>query len=521
GTLDEDKEVIRAALRKHIHWHRNYDKVRGKALDEKLKGVEDLYERLVPEDLVVRHRWLFTNGWPELPARVRDGGFGKRGELVETWRSDALRELHSMHGLPGIEQLAIACAPQSYYVGFALAKLNIDKANLADWLVEMGGNFTVSEPLTMAISGLLRALEDKNSCELISLVLEKGKQSSWPAAQTASLLTLAPVKRTTWDIVKSCGTETEDCYWSAVSPDLRLSSDKNDFEFAVRRLLCSGRPRSALQACHFEMKDVEPGLLAEMLERFLKGEEPSGPLPDSWSLGEAVDALEASGNIESDRLIRLEFGLIPVLGYEGEQHAKSLYNAILSEPKVFTELLCIIYKPENTEREVDPSESEKTAARIAWRVLHHCKQLPVSLPDGTVQHDRLVAFIEEARRLSSHADRLAVCDTNLGQLLAHSPVGIDSIWPFEPVRDLLDRPELEDMRRGFHTGTMNKRGATWRSPEDGGTQERTLATEYRNYARALQHSHVNLAAAIEKIARSYERYGQREDLDAQLRQEGH
>jgi hypothetical protein len=520
GVSDEDREVIRGALRKHIHWHRNYDKVQGASLNQKLQPIEDLYERLAPKDLVIRHRWLFTDGWPNLPARVLDGGYGKRGELVETWRTKALCELYSERGLSGIEQLATACAPQSYYVGLALSKLNIEVAELAKWIAGKGGDFTVSESSTMAISGLLRALACPCSMELIRAVLETSKKHDWEPGRVVRFLVLAPEQRTTWDIVGSCGTEIENAYWSTTNPSW-LPSDPADFEFALRRLLAEDRPRSALQVCLFDVEKVDAKLLAEMLERMLKGEESGGPLPDSWHLGEAVERLEASGAIDNDRLVRLEFGLLPALGYEGEQHARSLYNAIMSDPKLFTELLCIRYKPANAEREDAPSEAKQAAARIAWRVLHHCRRQPGTKPDGTIDPGKFTKFIGEARELCREADMLGVCDSQLGQILAHAPAGADGVWPFEAAREVLDRPEHEDIRRGFLTGTMNKRGVTSRSPDEGGGQERGLAEEFRKYARALQNSHVHLAAALEEVARSYERYGLREDLEAKLRREGH
>jgi len=37
-----------------------------------------------------------------------------------------------------------------------------------------------------------------------------------------------------------------------------------------------------------------------------------------------------------------------------------------------------------------------------------------------------------------------------------------------PVRNILDRPELSEMRSGFETGTVNKRGVTTRSMDEGG-----------------------------------------------------
>ena len=59
-------------------------------------------------------------------------------------------------------------------------------------------------------------------------------------------------------------------------------------------------------------------LLADMLEGMLRGEEPDGPLLNSYYMGEALDRLKQSQNLERDRLIRLEFGLIPALGHEGD-----------------------------------------------------------------------------------------------------------------------------------------------------------------------------------------------------------
>src|SRR5207245_847838 len=105
------------------------------------------------------------------------------------------------------------------------------------------GDFTVGEELTMAISGLLRALAAPRSTELIGAVLEKGKKQGWDAGKTARLLMLAREERATWDITALCGAEVEDAYWFKI-PGFWLRSDDADFEFALRRLLTAGRPRS-------------------------------------------------------------------------------------------------------------------------------------------------------------------------------------------------------------------------------------------------------------------------------------
>ncbi|HLE62164.1 MAG TPA: hypothetical protein VI750_03440, partial [Pyrinomonadaceae bacterium] len=517
GSLaDEDKQVVRDALRKKLYWLRNYAEKRGAAFPFDIKDLDKLYERLCPTDHVIRHRWLFEKGWPEL-STGREKDREKRVVLIDRLRVDGLKEIYDQCGMEGVCRLAALCANEPA-VGVAVAKLGFKIAELTEWIIDKGGDFGTRHPLMMTVRSLLRASESHRCLELINAVLEDGKKAGWDAGQSSRFLALATEQRATWDIVISCGAEVEKAYWSITQPF--WLQDDNDFQFALRRLVEAGRPRTALQVCHFDMKKVDPQLLAEMLERMLRGEEPDGWLMDSWDIGEVLEYLEASGAIEKGRLIRLEFGLIPTLGYEGEQKAKSLYGAIMSDPKLFCEVLCMLYKPASHEREEPPSEAEKTAARIAWRILHNCHHQPGAQPDGTIDRNAFTTFIEEARDLSREADRLINCDLTLGQILAHAPADSDGVWPFAAARDILDRAEFEDVRRGFVVGVRNSRGSTSRAHDEGGDQERKLAENYRNHARTIRNSHPNLAAAIEKIAHSYVNDSLQEDMEAELSREG-
>ena len=129
-------------------------------------------------------------------------------------------------------------------------------------------------------------------------------------------------------------------------------------------------------------------------------------------------------------------------------------------------------------------------------------------------------FLEDARDLSREADRLKNCDSTLGQILVHAPADSDGVWPFAAARDILDRAEFEDVRRGFVIGVRNSRGFTSRAHGEGGDQERKLAEKYRNHALVIRNSHPNLAAVIEKLARSYDSDSLHEDMEAELSLEG-
>jgi hypothetical protein len=233
-----------------------------------------------------------------------------------------------------------------------------------------------------------------------------------------------------------------------------------------------------------------------------------------WSWGQGAYSSSSS------RRDRLEFGLIPALGYDKEPAAKTLYAEILSDPASFIELLKLVYHPSTRTDREEPSESSKAAAEIAHRVLMRCKRVPGMREDGTVDEAAFSDFVEEARKLAAEAGRAKVFDSELGEMLAHAPAGADGIWPFQAARDLLDRPELETARKGLATGLFNKRGMVSKSFAEGGGQERELAALYHGQAQALHQSHPLLAAALDRLGRDYEAYARGEDIEAKLRQEG-
>ncbi len=105
GVSDHDRETIRAALRDKIHWLRNYGQT-GKRAFKGVKRLEALYAALEPEDVIIRHTWLFAEGWPRPPARVRDETFDRRGGHLQKLREAALREVLAAKGFAGVVELA-------------------------------------------------------------------------------------------------------------------------------------------------------------------------------------------------------------------------------------------------------------------------------------------------------------------------------------------------------------------------------------------------------------------------------
>lgn len=520
AALDISKELIRAAIRRDLNWRKNYGKADSEEQKALLRRLEDVYQQLEPGDLIVRYAWLFEDSSPALPIRTRGEGQSTNYTQLAAERLLALEQIYARQGFDGLMQFAKSRA-NAHYVGATIAKMPIDDMPIPEVIVRDGGDFTPGSPLYAFIRGLLGASAPDKAVALIEAVLGHSQATNWCAERIARFLTLAENSGGTWRIVEKFGNPVSDLYWTQCEVGSWYRHESTEFITVLQRLVDARRPRSALQVCRFDFGEVPPLFLAVILEALIDGQEGDGPLPEPYTVGEALDQLEQSGALEADRLVRIGFGLIPALGYQGEHHAVSLYAKLMSDPQLFVELLCLVYKSTGETSDEDVPEEAAQLAKIAWHIFDACQRMPGTKTDGRIDPIEVTEFVTTTRRLANEAGRLDVCDSTLGQIFAHAPKDSNGIWPTEAICDILDLPELDKMRQGFVMGVMNKRGVTSRASNEGGEQERELANVYREYARAIDNSHIQVAASLNKVAEYYENYGLREDIRARARREGY
>ncbi len=102
-------------------------------------------------------------------------------------------------------------------------------------------------------------------------------------------------------------------------------------------------------------------------------------------------------------------------------------------------------------------------------------------------------------------------------MFAYAPPEPDGTWPCIPVRDAIEEFGSEDLADGFEIGIRNKRGAYWKAPDEGGSQEREIAKRYFEWAEASKIEWPKTAAALRRIAEQYEADARREDAEAESR----
>ncbi|MCP5306971.1 MAG: hypothetical protein H6953_16125 [Chromatiaceae bacterium] len=520
GENDFDRELIRNELREKLHWHQSYGEKHPRSIPSaaEISSWYQLYNSLAPLDLTIRHRWLFRDGWVNLPEKQLEH-FEQEDRRREEWRQNALREICRDLGLAGVLRLADVSG-DAFIIGRCLLDVVPELDTLADWLLKIETDFSWGVPRASMICGVLRFLPEAETAPFLHRFIKVGREQDWPTERFAAFLRLARDEPLTWSIAEECGTEIESAYWRTVNPGLWHTAP-TDREMAAVRLLDAGRPISALNALIHHLDDSSQSLQIRALESALTHSEAGATFPNSWHLRKLVERLETWDAMDPEHLLRIEFQLIPAFPLDEVSALRALTKAITTQPELFTELVCLIAPPDNSASRPDSplSEAERIAAENAWSLLAHCRRQPGTLDNGDIDADACVRFVDDVIALCKASDRSIIGEQTIGQILAHARTGEDGIWPGPPVRDILDREELREMRSGFEIGTFNKRGVTTRSMDEGGKQERELADQFRCYANRLVATHPRLAESLEQMARRYEYHAKREDDDAALNRE--
>jgi len=84
------------------------------------------------------------------------------------------------------------------------------------------------------------------------------------------------------------------------------------------------------------------------------------------------------------------------------------------------------------------------------------------------------------------------------------------------VRELIETIGSNHFETGIHVGRNNNRGITSRGVYDGGEQERGLAAQYAEWAKATAGTHRRTSRLLRDLSEEYEREARSEDIRASV-----
>lgn len=506
-----DRKAVSDALREIVSRHRAFADADWSLPKEEVDRIELIYDRLLPADLIEQNKHLFDDHLPDIinPADIRN--YEAQRALAASMRNAAVEKIVSARGVLELKRLAeLAEAPGT--VGEALARSSLAKdveSTVLAWLD------SPSRSLLQAAHAFIffRAIDAPTwPAEIV-----QSHRHSWNDTTSTNFALGLPFGAMAFELLKQLTEGAVLGFWKRVQRYFLQPNDIGQAEFVLRQLLTAERPLAAIDAAanylHFGARKA--GLSSDVLAQVLEQAATRAPNIEDARVQqhdfiEVIRSLQAAKDLERERMARIEWMYIHQFRFN-DISPVTLIDHLFEEPAFFVHLISQIFKSDAPEsQEGEPLEERQQRARNAYELLGIIERAPGQSGDD-VNEDKLTRWVMAAREGCAASGRAQVGDSQIGQLLAYCPSRSDGIWPHEALRELLEVVDSEVLERGLAIGRYNMRGVTWRSPGDGGLQERDLAAKYRADAVAVRQRWPRTAGLLNRMARTYGRDADRED----------
>lgn len=349
----------------------------------------------------------------------------------------------------------------------------------------------------------------------------RAKADGWPTESVLSVFLGLPATQETWEQLEEGWELVANVYWKRVNLWRIDRKDSLPYEEAMVKALNVGRAADVIEAIGGLGSSISAStpLICDALRSLAteaQSEERSARHL-GHSIVELFKALDERDDISDSEIAVLEFPFCKAFEHT-DRPEMACHRLLAQSPSHFTILIKWLYKRDDGQGDENVSADElRNAVEFSWTVLDSWRLIPGRKADGTIDQAELLSWVQEARELCSEAHRLRSADIRIGDLLAHVPADDEGVWPCIPIRNTVESIANSDVLRGMHTGLVNRRGVTTRSPYEGGQQERELAAKYRAWADAQRTWCPTIATTLDDVAEHYEREANVHDDDVDRR----
>ncbi len=523
-ALHQDSGKLRDRIRMELHFYQKYEDVNWRISDTESQKLDEVYRSMEPTDIGSALGWMFDDGAVTPPDYQIDPGIEPLTGIddfnnLHNARRQAIREAYEKSCVKALVEL-ISHTSNPYNVGFATGHeltVEIVVGLASEFLVtESDQNFEFAR-------GLLWSLATRTGWDGLEAVLGDCRQTFTAREIAAVYLAAQPADQSVWERLSREEASVQNEYWSVFQPHLAEPRDTNTVQFVTEMLMEQGRGEEMLNLLY--MTDLEPGFLVAFLERLPRNldevrKNTIALSKNSYIIARLFEKLDSSPEVSDSVIASLEVPYVPIISEDRKYLAIS--RELLKDPRIFADLITMLFKRSDgtSEFEATDDEAKERNAWFAYQILKNVKSIPGMQISKTVDFEELSNWVSDARRICNERDRGDIGDHQIGQILSNAPTGEDGIWPWEPVRDLLDELRSSELGRGFVTGRLNQRGVTTRRAGEGGDQERELVDGYRSDAMQVLVKWPFTAKLLNDIADRYDRDALWHDDVADLREWG-
>ena len=514
---DEAKAVLRNVLRQQSTRRAYLTK------EENYEYLQLAFDRMeiASEPLLAinKHRWMFDQHYVEWSQLVleedkKDLSWQERDQRVRERRLHAIREIEAESGKECLLPFAISTG-HADIVADVLIQPESSVENDVNWIL------CALDQDDESINAFLKAAFWNKRATINEVLSTLKDRISGPEFFRRIAVNL-PGEKTGWVAAATLGTEAEDAYWASSNIRVWDETPDADAEFAARKLIAVGRPRSAFTAFHHFKAKLPSGVWVTILEDIAAGGEPDGQLPRSYDLGQVFNYLDSDDEISNDEILHLELPFVPMMcghGFKDTERTLEIHRSMSRDPELFNQLLCWMYRRHDGASEPDLDDTDPDRLNYLHDIAYHAMEgwniVPGIGEEGDIDEHVFAEWNDTALSIADHNGRINPAYSKLAVLYARYARHRNwDDWLPNPMLQLLDSPENEELRKCFHIAVHNARGITTRHPYAGGTQERNLSDGYKELAAKHSDAFPRVSELLKKIAKSYEREALQEDEHA-------
>lgn len=494
--------------------------------DQELKPFKELINKFASGDLIIENLWLF-DPWPKFIQKKLT--YEDREQYIADERLNAINKLHQYLGVDNIFKIVESESRKAYCLGNSMARLNLsddDEDKIICYGLKTPIEKTNIEQARFNFSeGYIR--EKLYVCDTNNTWLNYvlSRSLDWNPVMYANLALMLPPTKESWDRIAEWGNEVKNTYWKNVYYHV-LRNPERDLALSVKELLAASRPCMAIDTIAMTLHskqglNIDETLIEQAITNAAE-QESDISMTDTqmlpYNIDKLLEYLESIGKNDDD-LMRLEWIWMSALE-RSERGIKSLRKCLATNPSLFVSIINLVFKGENEERE-ELSEEDQQRASMGYRLLsswHHCPATEytdnINNPDikindnvdripfrtGIVNEEALCSYFMNVRKLLANAGRLKIGDSQLGGILAYSPLGDDGNWPCEKVCRLIESISSDSLERGLIIGIHNKRGCHFVAP--GGKGELAITEQFKKYLDS-RHQYPRTRKILAILVRDY------------------
>lgn len=491
----------------------------------------DVASLIEPDDAVDANEWLFNEWRPGLVGFApTDQGYDD--ELARQ-RGEALVKIYGEADLSGVirlaEQVQNQRSPGYRPIGVALADGLRDQVQPE--LLDMMDEDSSQLKQGIAYYYYSRRFQQAGWDWLESLI---GRSDLSDSKKGFLLVSTRDFPRS-WERAAELGADTKTRYWQIFDPG-GLGQEFAYTELVIEALLKTEQIDKVLEL--FSIYGVQSSEIAWLAIRALEKISSSSSKDEAGYVMHDLlinkfqlqmyqyqlqkifqDLAEYQDSVGMERLALLEWEFLPFL--RSDLPVATLRQLMFKDSAFFVQLVTIAFPPEHrtdeTVEEFNGTRDTQNAhrTRAAYRLLLPRMPAQVEFEGLELELSSLKRWVDETRRLLSTVDRVTAGEQCIGQMLGSLPAESGGVKPALMVRDLLETIRCQNIELGVYLVICNSRGATCRSPDEGGDQERELAAKYSHEAEQVSSQWPRTAAILREISESYEAEGRRQDEEAE------